>query len=228
MNYRLLIFDADDTLLDFKKAEQFSLRLTLNDLNIPYHKNYLSIFSTISKNIWIELENGKILLENLNNERFSRFCKAINIDLGKISPMAISYANHLKDCSFLIDGASELLKALCEKYVIIIVTNGISSIQRSRILNSPLSPYIYKIITSEEVGYPKPNIKIFESSLLMGGLENRKEALIIGDSLTSDISGGNAAGIDTLWFNPLNLPNNSDSIPTYIAYSYKDIEKLLL
>lgn len=44
---------------------------------------------------------------------------------------------------------------------------------------------------------------------------------MIGDSLTADIQGGNNAGIDSVWFNPSNIVNETPAVPTYQVKSYE-------
>lgn len=227
MKYEVLIFDADETLFDFKKAEKYALENAIKDFNIDYAEDiHLNKYSKINDAIWKELELGKITLEKLKTERFLRFIKELELKADEIE-MSEAYMNHLGDAGFLIDGSETLIKALNGKYKLVIVTNGITSIQKRRVKASPIADYFHSILISEEENLFKPDKRIFERALESINHKDKSSVLIIGDSLTSDIMGGNNAHIDTCWYNPYHSKNVTSAKPTYEVSSYDELLKLL-
>jgi len=91
------------------------------------------------------------------------------------------------------------MQELCEKIPVVLLTNGITVIQKKRLAASPLKDWVQGVVISQEVGVSKPDPRIFEIAL--GGLDPR-DALMIGDGITSDVMGANNAGVDVCWYNP--------------------------
>ncbi|WP_047383804.1 YjjG family noncanonical pyrimidine nucleotidase [Cetobacterium sp. ZWU0022] len=219
MKYKTLIFDADETLFDFKASEKDALKKTLIEYNIDYNENHhLEIYKEINTKIWKELEEGSITQSELKIERFRRFCEKLELDFNPEN-FAYSYMNHLSNSSILLDDALDLIQTLHKKFDLFIITNGLTKVQTGRIRNSIIAPYFKDIIISEEVGVSKPNPEIFEITFKNNNIENKSSALMIGDSLTSDIKGGNNFGIDTCLFNPNKIEFKSEIKPVYeISY----------
>ena len=227
MKYKVILFDADDTLFDFKRAERYAFLKTLEDLNIVENREKLmKIYSNINKEIWEEFDKGKITQENLKVDRFKRFLKKVNLSK---SPLEFSdrYLHNLAKASFLYDESENLIKNLSYKYRLMIITNGLTIVQNNRIRNSKIAKYFEKIIISEEVGVAKPNAKIFEYALKEINHKNKKTVLMVGDSLTSDIKGGINFGIDTCWINWNKISNKKDYIPTYEVSNLLSLNNLL-
>lgn len=103
------------------------------------------------------------------------------------------------------------------------MTNGTAIAQKKKLEKSGLNDIVDDIFISEMVGYEKPNAKFFERVISKVGITDLSQALMIGDSLTSDIQGGFNAGIDTCWYNPKGVENDSSLTPTYII---KDLHEL--
>ena len=110
---------------------------------------------------------------------------------------------------------------------VVVVTNGIGSVQRGRMERSPIRAYIRGLIISEEVGAAKPDPRMIEAALRAVGCADRARALMLGDSLTSDIAGAEAAGVDSCWFNPSGAKNESVHRPTYEIRRYEQLDALL-
>lgn len=214
MKYETILFDVDDTLLDFGITEKEALNKAFLKFGLPtglvdYHDSYREI----SNVLWQDLEQGSITLAELGVERFRRlFLKHdININAEMFNRV---YLRYLGKEVHLIEGAEEVCTALSNRRLAII-TNGFKEVQISRLKASPLSDMFEYLIISEEVGYPKPEKEIFDYAFSKLQITNKDNVLIVGDSLTSDIQGGNNYGIDTCWFNPYQKENNTDIIPTY-------------
>lgn len=228
MKYQAIIFDADETLFDFKKSEREAFKNTMLEFGINYDENYhLKIYQDINTAIWKEFEEGLITQEKLKIDRFKRFSDALKLDLNP-EALAKAYTNYLADGSFLFDGAEELIKDLKQHFKLSIVTNGLSKVQNKRIRKSIIANYFEDIIISEEVQVSKPNPKIFELALNNLNIKDKSKVLMVGDSLSSDIKGGLNFGIDTCWFNPKKLINNKDIKPTYEVSTFEELKNLLI
>jgi len=210
----MIIFDADDTLFDFSKSEEYAFRNAMEENNIDYMDKHFIIYKKINEAIWKEFEKGLITQKKLKVDRFKRFLEAIN-ESADATLFSESFMNNLEHASFLFDGAEKLIQDLSKTHRLVMVTNGLTRVQRTRIRKSIIAKYFEKIIISEEIGYAKPNPMIFEEGLKNVSLPNKEDIVIIGDSLTSDIPGGINYGIDTIWCNLRNRINNKGINPTY-------------
>lgn len=227
MKYEVILFDADDTLFDFKKSERHALENTMVEYEIDYDEAYhLKIYQEINSSIWRDFESGVITQKELKIERFKRFSSALNT-IFDASEFSKSYTKHLGLASFLYDESLELIENLHSNYRLAIITNGLTEVQNNRIRKSTISKYFEDIVISEEVKVSKPNPKIFELALSNIRHNDKSKVLMVGDSLTSDIQGGINFGIDTCWLNSSKSTNTSTIIPTYEISNIKDLKTLL-
>ena len=228
MKYKVILFDADETLFDFKKAEREAFKNTMIDFGVDYDENYhFNTYEKINSAIWKELEQGLITQEKLKTERFKRFIDKIDMSFDE-NDFATTYMKYLGDGSFLFEGARKLIKDLSDKYILSIVTNGLTIVQERRIKKSSIAKYFEDIVISEEIGIAKPHPDIFEHAIGNLGEFNKDEILMIGDNLSSDIKGGINYNIDTCWYNPNKKENKSDLSPTYEISDYKELRNILL
>lgn len=227
MKYEIIIFDADETLFDFKKSERDAFKNTMLEFNMEYDENYqLKIYHDINALIWKEFEEGFITQEKLKVERFKRLSDKLDINFDEYE-FAKSYMKHLANSSFLYENSLELIKKLHNNYKLSIVTNGLKNVQDSRIRKSIIAKYFEDIVISEEVKVSKPNPKIFEYALKNMNHTDKSTVLMVGDSLTSDIQGGINFGIDTCWYNPSGTPNLTGITPTYEVSNLMGIKDTL-
>lgn len=227
MKYEVLFFDADDTLFDFKKSENFALDKLMSSIDTDLEKSYcIEIYKEINNNIWKEFEQNLISSDELKIERFKRFADKINLSQ---DPKILSnmYVNFLAEASFIYKETEELLSYLYKKYKIVIITNGLTSVQNKRIKESIIKDYFDAVIISDEIKIAKPDPKIFDYALNVINHTNKESVLMIGDSLSSDVKGGVNAGIDTCWFNPNNKKNNSSLIPKYEISTLLELKNIL-
>lgn len=225
-NYEIIIFDVDDTLFDFAKSEHAAFRRVFEQYNIVeglelYKKRY----KEISKGLWNELENGRMSLGELGSERFRRLFVEHELDLDA-SLFNQEYLRFLGEQSHLVQGAENVIKGLSHKRLAII-TNGFRDVQTSRINNSPLKGSFEQIIISEYTGFQKPQTKIFDYAFDKLQITDKSNVLMVGDSLTSDIQGGNNFGIDTCWFNPAHKENHTSIKPTYEIYQLEGLLEII-
>ncbi len=204
MRYRTVLIDADDTVLDYRRAERAALEGALCDEGLPFDpERDLALYSKINRGLWRELERGALDPAELGERRFAAFCERNGY---RADPAALSgsYLDHLSQTGFLIPGALELLEQLYRRVRLVLITNGFARVQRARVRKAGIEPYFAMLAISEEIGVQKPESGIFEHVFAKLSDHDREDpypAVIVGDSLSSDIAGGNAFGIDTCWFN---------------------------
>ena len=223
---KTILFDLDNTLFDFTKAEGIALAKTLVHFGINPEKEILERYSVINLAQWKLLELKKITRAELKIRRYKLLFEEFGF---KCSPeeAAKTYEEFLSMGHYFMDGAEELLENLCKKYNLYVITNGITKVQKGRIKSANLKKYFKDIFISEEIGYDKPSIEYFEHCFEKIEDFKKENAVIIGDSLSSDIQGGVNAGVKTIWFNPKGEKNNSSVKPDYEVSDLKEIEKLL-
>lgn len=214
MNYKTILIDLDDTLLDFQKSEDVAIRTTIKTLGIEPTEDVVSAYKEINLKYWKMFERKEIEREALLIARFKEFCELLNITNKDFSLLNETYFHYLSSSPFEIDGAEEFLKKLSKKYDIYVITNGVKRVQTIRLSLVNITKYFKKVYISEEIGYQKPSVEFFDFVLNDLNIKNKEEVLIIGDSLSSDIQGGINSGIDTMWYNPKGLQSN-------INYTYQ-------
>ena len=227
MAYSIALFDADNTLLDFTRAEHTALCECLASRGLPTDDATISLYSAINDKHWKMLERGETTRQRLKVARFAEFFSAVGYD-GDPSFMADSYVQALSRQAQLMDGAMELITALHGRCRMYIITNGITSVQKSRFGGCPLSPYFDRCFISEEMGCAKPEKKFFDQVAAAIPNFDPEETIVIGDSLSSDIQGGICAGLDTCWFNPDGKIAPSDMNITYTVSQLCEIKKIIL
>lgn len=227
MSYKTLLFDIDDTLLDFKAAERQSISLLMKDLDVePTNKN-IQTYSRINKEYWGQFEHGLIEKNVLIAKRFETFfaLHGLSVD-GKV--LDKKFRANLENCHYLMSGSIQLLESLQPNFELYAVTNGVASTQHRRIADSGLDNYFRSIFVSEETGYQKPAKEYFDYVFERIPGFDASRTMIIGDSLTSDILGGNNAGITSCWFNPQKENNPFPDIqPNFEITTLGDLEHIL-
>ena len=206
MKYKYFLFDVDNTLLDFGDTEKQALFNSSKIHGVPCTEEDYQRYSKINDGCWKKLEKGLVEKSQIGYLRFSEYLPTVNSD---IDPVVFNktFISQLALGRKLIDGANEIVKAVKDLGgKIYIATNGFFSVQENRIKSQEFFKYVDGLFISEQLGYAKPDVKFFEEAEKLAGITLKGNALIIGDSLTSDIKGGSDYGIDTCWFNPKNLP----------------------
>lgn len=216
MKYDFLLFDADDTLLDFRRSENVSFSIVLSNHNISGDFRALhASYKKINDQLWAEHALGLVSKDVLKVERFKKFLEENQLKADPVK-MCEDYLNTLPTQVFLVDGALELLKSLYKKVPLIIVTNGIGHVQHKRLENSGLKELIDLMVISDECGYSKPDKRIFHHTFeLLNTSPEKHRLLMIGDKLETDILGASNVGIDSCWFNPDQSENSTNVRPTF-------------
>ena len=227
MTYKFLLFDLDHTLLDFDTAEDVALTQLLKEEGIEDIQAYKDYYVPMNKSLWKDLEQKRITKAELINTRFAKLFAHFGI-IKDGSYLAERYQFFLAQQGQIFSGAIELLDTLTERgYELYAATNGITAIQTGRLAQSGLAPYFNQIFISEQLKTQKPDALFYEKIGQQIDGYSKEKTLMIGDSLTADIQGGNNAGIDTIWYNPHHLENNTQAQPTYEVDSYQALLEIL-
>ena len=226
--YYCILFDADNTLLDFDAAESKALADTLRNYGIEPDAETVQTYRTINGELWRQLEKGQIRRDKLMAERFTRFLKAVNA-AGSGAEMNQYYLDQLSTHPDLAaPNVLDVMKELAEVATLAVVTNGFDRVQSRRVAESGLKEFVEEIFVSEKLDSEKPSRKIFDTALRSLGVENRERVLMVGDSLTSDIQSGINAGLDTCWYNPNHAENPGKVVPTYEISSLEELYPLVM
>ena len=208
--YSTILFDADETLLDFHKAERTALRRVLLAFSVTPTDEMMDRYSVINAGLWHAFERGEVTKEDIKNERYRRLFAEFGVGQG-VNTREVNdrYLEYLSEGGFLLPGAAELCKALeAVGYALYIVTNGVPHTQILRLTHSGLLPLMRDVFVSEAVGAQKPFKAFFDYVLAHIAERDPKRVLVVGDSLGSDIQGAANAGLDCVWFNPKGQPND--------------------
>ena len=222
MNFQYLLFDADNTLWDFNEAERIALKASIEAFGIAYQNTHLFTYHHINHQCWSDFEKGLLTQEVLRYRRFELFLEKLE---HHADPHAFGthYLEGLASSNHMISGARKLLDELKGKYQLVMVTNGLKEVQRPRIANTQVEHYFEEIVISDEIGVAKPHQGFFDHTFESIGHPPKDQVLVIGDSLSSDMKGGNNYGLSTCWFNPKGKENNSEVQPDYEIRDLKEL-----
>lgn len=217
MRYKAILFDNDDTLMDFQAGNRNAVNRLMDELGY-FHPERYDQYEAINLQCWAELERGEMTQGQLRLARFARFFERYGLP-GDPSLAAERFVELLGQQSILLPHAEDVVREIASALPVILVTNGIAAVQRNRFARSPLTDIVSGIVISEEVGVSKPRPEIFLMALEPLGV-GPGEALMIGDGVNSDIRGANSAGIDACWYNP-----SGKALPegVYAKYTVADI-----
>ena len=204
-----LFLDLDDTILDFHKAEQVALSKTLRDFGIEPTEMVRNRYHVINKWHWEQLELGKLTRDQVQTGRFRVLFEELGVEA---DPAAVTarYMENLSVGHYFLPGAEETVELLSRKYRLFLASNGTASVQKGRMTSANLYRFFEQVFVSEEIGHNKPSKAYFDAAFARIPGFNPEKALMVGDSLSSDIRGGNNAGIRTCWVNPNHLPANPE------------------
>lgn len=224
MKYTTLLFDLDDTLMDFKKAEENAIEKLLLKYSLPATEENKRLYSLTNQSKWKALEKGEITRKELFATRFPDFFKALGVEADGAKANA-DYMHFLSQGRFVIDGAEDICRELRKSYSMYIITNGAKIVQQGRLTDLPLMQYFDGVFISEEVGFDKPKKEYFDHVFLNIPEKDKSKCLVIGDSLSSDILGAVNYGIDCCW---ISEKTSSEIKPTYQISSLKELTDILI
>ncbi|MBJ8106405.1 MULTISPECIES: HAD-IA family hydrolase [Bacillus cereus group] len=208
MSYKAMLFDLDDTLLDREKAVDDLFLLVLEkcyeDVSDTVKNNMLQKFKEYDKGEY-GISNKTIVLESL----FDEFPPKYRLPRNYIQDF---WNNNFPKCFSINQNTINFLNSIKMHIKVGIITNGSTQRQTAKIINTNLNNYFDTIIISEEVGFSKPDKRIFELALNKLNMQP-EDVLFVGDDLEKDIAGCQNANIKGIWFNPNMFKNNTDIKP---------------
>ena len=223
---KTILLDLDDTILDFKRAEAAAIGRTLRAFGLDDSPEVLKRYHEINKRHWELLEEGKLTRTQVLTRRFDQLFGEFGMECDSAAIWK-SYEKNLSEGHWFIDGAPELLEAIAPKYDLYLASNGAAKVQHPRLDDSGIRRYFKGLFISEEMGADKPSKAYFDMCFAaIPGFDPHK-AVMVGDSLTSDIRGGRNAGIRTCWFNPHHNPPRPDIPADYEFHALAELPALL-
>lgn len=230
LKYKHIFFDLDHTLWDFEKNSQETLEhlyhhYGLKNFGVQHPDDFIVVYEKINHAMWAQYNRGEIDKATLREKRFTDSFAALGVNKEHI-PQGI-WQLYLDICptkTNVFPHALEVLEYLHDRYTLSIITNGFEETQHRKLSHSGIAPFINHVLTSESIGFAKPDPRIFEHLLSTHGAGNH-EAIMIGDNIETDIGGAKAAGIDHIFFNPEKIPH-SHSVQAEI-HSLLQLKELL-
>ncbi|MCT8399287.1 noncanonical pyrimidine nucleotidase, YjjG family [Weissella cibaria] len=213
--YKHLIFDLDDTLLDFRKGEAVGLLNVFRDHEVPDVRQAFDKYQQINRGLWSAYERGEISKDQIHNTRFATLFDQFGRDVDGVA-LEKEYRGYLNENYYVLDGAEALLQQLTKQgYKLIAGTNGEQHTQEQRMAHTGFMKYFDDMVTSDEIGHAKPATEFFDAIFNKQPAMTRSNTIMIGDGLASDIQGGNRYHLDTLWVNLHQVANNTPYQATY-------------
>ena len=223
---RFLFLDLDDTILDFHKAERIALSKTIADFGVEPTEEVLSRYHVINKWHWEQLELGTMTRDEVLVKRFAMLFAERNIQVDAVA-VARAYEQNLSIGHYFLPGAEETVDALSKKYRLFLASNGTASVQKGRMTSANLYRFFEKVFVSQEIGHNKPSVAYFNACFAQIPDFDPAEAIMVGDSLSSDIQGGINAGIKTCWVNPDHAAPKAGVVPDFEIEALHQLPELL-
>lgn len=227
MDKLIVLLDADDTLLDFSKSEREAISKTLAEFSIPAENGIIDRYVEINLHCWKLLEDGKITRSYLDRLRFDMLFEEYGIKDKDSVAAGARYRAHLTDSGYVIDGCVDFLNEISQKYRLFLVTNGTRPTQIVRLQSAGIDGFFEEMFFSEQIGCAKPYKGFFDHVFSHIKNFDKSRAVLVGDSLSSDVLGANNAGVTAIWFNPKMQKNNGVAAPDYVVSGYGELENLL-
>lgn len=225
--YRYLLFDLDDTILDFQLAQYKALkRIHITYASYIEEQLFVQTYTKINEQLWAQYEKKEIGKEVIIQSRFSNTFKQLSID-GKGSQAAVDYQKYISEGTELLASARETL-VLCKEagYKMYVVSNGVYDTQMKRLEGANIIDYFEAIYVSEATGSQKPHIEFFDYVCKHSPEIEKSKVLMIGDSLSADIKGAKNAGLSSCWYNGLKQPILNDA--TFEVTNHIELQELLM
>lgn len=223
--FDILLWDVDGTLLDFIAAEKAAVQTLFREFGLgECTDEMVERYSRINKEYWERLERGELSKPEILVRRFADFFASEGLDASKAPEFNEQYQVRLGDTVVFCDDSYELLSSLRGRVKQYAVSNGTVVAQTRKLRRSGFDRLLDGVFLSEELGYEKPATEFFDRVFAAIGEPDRERVLIVGDSLTSDITGGSRAGIRTCWYNPKGEPNLTAA---HADYEIRDLHGIL-
>lgn len=221
-----LFLDLDDTILDFHKAERLAVAKTFREFGLEPTEAVLNRYHEINKLHWQRLERGEITRDQVLVGRFQMLFEELGKDADP-TRLAKSYEHNLGIGHYYLPGAREAVERLQRRCRLFLASNGTASVQHSRLTSAGLYPCFEQVFVSQELGFNKPAKEFFDACAARIPGYDAEKAMMVGDSLSSDILGGIRAGMRTCWVNPAHKTAPEDIRPDYEIESLSQLPALL-
>ncbi|MGR7922989.1 pyrimidine 5'-nucleotidase [Zobellella denitrificans] len=223
MQYKWILFDADDTLFHFDAYQ--GLRRMFAGFGVDFGEQDFAHYQTLNQPLWVDYQDGHITAEQLQHRRFAGWAERLEVSPRELNS---AFLTAMADICAPLPGARELIDALTGKAQLGIITNGFTELQQVRLERTGFRDAFSPLVISEQVGLAKPDPGIFEHALELMGQPPREQVLMVGDNPHSDILGGLNAGLHTCWLNPAGKPAPEGIRPHYQVSSLHELHRLLL
>lgn len=221
-----LFLDLDDTILDFKSEERVAITETISSFGVAVTDAILQRYHVINRSLWEQLERGEITREEVLTQRFAKLFGELGVPVDA-TLCARTYEKNLAIGHQFLPGAEEAVKRLSKKYRLFLASNGTASVQAGRMTSADLYRYFERVFVSQEIGHNKPSKAYFDACFATIANFDPDRAMMVGDSLSSDIAGGIHAGIRTCWVNPRHQAHPEHICPDYEIETLSQLEALL-
>ena len=223
---KTIFLDLDDTILDFQAAERRAISETLRQFHIDPTAAVVARYHAINRRQWELLEEGKLTRPQVLIRRFDLLFGEMGVEASSREVQAV-YERELSQGHFFMPGAQALLETLTPRYDLYLATNGTPSVQAGRIESAGIARYFKEIFVSETMGANKPSPAFFQACFAAIPDFDPAAAIVVGDSLTSDIRGALNAGLRSCWYNPGGLPLRPDIRPDHTIRDLAELPPLL-
>lgn len=222
MKYQWVLFDADETLFSFNSY--WGLKAMLARYQIDFSEQDYAEFQAINKPLWVAYQNNEITAEDIQTRRFAKLSAQTGVPPLQLNQELMA---EMALVSKPLEGVIEMLNTLYGKVKMGIITNGFTDLQQKRLDNTNTSHFFEIVVVSEQIGVAKPDRKVFDYALALMDEFDRTKVLMVGDTLASDILGGNNSGIDTCWLNLAKIENDTSIRPTYEIHSMSSLIEIV-
>ena len=230
--FKVIFIDIDDTLLDFDAYVQQAMEQGFRHFGLKAYEPWMfGVFERINNALWDKIEKGTLDFDGLAKIRFQKIFDTLGIDFNG-EEFEKYFRAKIWDSAVEVAGAKDMVRYLSDKYILCVASNGPYEQQLHRVEISGMARYFRHFFISEKLGVSKPEKAFFQKSLatLNAGRTDAilpQECVIIGDSLRSDIQGGQSAGMKTVWFNRRGVENHSAFTPDFEIHTLAQVKGIL-
>lgn len=227
MKYKQIIFDVDDTLIDFAATEDYALRTLFRLHNWKLTPEIQKQFHTYNQALWRQLEQEKITIDELNEKTFRDFVKRIYGETINGKKVMDEYHSYFGETHKLLPGVEDTLRFAQKKgYKLTVFSNGDNFMQHHRLQLAEIEDYFDLIVTSDQAHYSKPSEHAFDYFFSRAEI-GPTETIFFGDGLQSDILGSEKYGVDSVWYNHRHRKNTLNLHPLFEVETYPEFVKLM-
>ena len=225
--FKFILWDIDGTLINFEKSERASIFSCFSSIGIDLSEDDFEHYKEINHEYWRLIEQNKIDKKYALDKRFDDMLEYLGAETGRGAELNLQYQRLLGENCILNDDSYNLCDEFRKTHKQYIVTNGTLIAQTGKLKSTKLGELMDGVFISDEIGTEKPHMGFFNHCFEAIPDFKKEDAIIIGDSLTSDIKGGNNAGITCCWYNPKKLTAPEEYKIDYIIENLQELKEIL-